>query len=111
MRKRDRDCFEANTSTYIFSGEERKRHDPYIPQPLCQTALALVQNPQRLANYVNQLSKEYMLLFINDTIPLTAMTLVLKNNRYFWYLLFQRVARETGYQAETEYQTLIKQII
>lgn len=111
MRKRDRECFESNTATYMFPDVAKKPADAARPQALCATALALVENPHRLAAYVNQLSREYMMLFINDTIPSTAMTIVLKSNNYFWYLLWQRVAREAQFSGRVEYKNLIKQVI
>lgn len=110
MRKRDRDCFESNTAIYMFPDVAKKPTDAQRPW-LCATALALVENPHRLAAYVNQLSREYMMLFINDTIPSTAMTVVLKSNNYFWYLLWQRVAREAQFSGRVEYKNLIKQVI
>lgn len=109
MRKRDRECFD--TATYMFPDVTKKPADAQRPHPLCATALALVENPHRLAAYVNQLSREYMMLFINDTIPSTAMTIVLKSNNYFWYLLWQRVAREAQFSGRVEYKNLIKQVI
>ena len=114
MRKRDRECFESNTATYMFPDVTkplRATADAARPQALCATALALVENPHRLAAYINQLSREYMMLFINDTIPSTAMTIVLKSNNYFWYLLWQRVAREAQFSGRLEYKNLIKQVI
>lgn len=122
MRKRDRECFESNTATYMFPDVAKKPTDAARPwnslganafaddarPDLCATALALVQNPQRLAAYVKQLSHEFVMLFINDTIPSTAMTNMLKSNNYFWYLLWQRVAREAPFHGQIEYKNLAK---
>ena len=106
MRKRDRESFEASTCTYVYAPKLTK-HQPQ--QALCPTALALVENPTRLTSYVNQLSPQYLNMFINDTVPLNAMTLVLKNNNFFWFLVHQRVVREAGFNGNVEYQKLVKQ--
>lgn len=90
--KRDRETFETNTCTYMFQPQFKKHEHQ---QTLCATAMALVENPKRLAAYVNQLSDRYLQMFVEKTIPLTAMTLVLLNNNHFWYLVRQRLGRKT----------------
>lgn len=71
------------------------------------TAKALVENHKRLEHYVNQMPFEYLLSLVQGTNTPTAMSCLLQESSYFWYLALKRCSFRDG----VNYKEMVAQAI
>lgn len=116
-REREDAPYNVMTQTYIFpSLDVKKPHVSFAPPPpppplpciVSQTALALVQNPQRLEAYVFQMPSEYLLGLLDviaSGVLNSPMAVLLKDHNQFWYLVLKRFTSE-GYDQRVPYKEI-----
>ena len=71
------------------------------------TARALVENHTRLEHYVNQMPFEYLLSLVQGTNTPTAMSCLLQESSYFWYLALRRCSFRDG----VNYKQMVAKVI
>ena len=86
----------------------RKSHVLVSTSPAAvATAKALVENHTRLEHYVNQMPFDYLLSLVQGTNTPTAMSCLLQESSYFWYLAL----KQCGFRDGVNYKEMVAQAI